>query len=290
MRNLREDVARNDAIELYTLLETPDDANGETVLLVSGMGSTSVTWSRALVDPLLHAGYAVVRFDLRDVGRSTRPPAMDVYTLVDLASDALAVLDHWSVDRAHILGRSMGGSIAIELALDAADRVHTLTLAYSSAALMPSDDGLPPPEDWVIEAGAEMMFAPPPRTPDERIERIVAEAELFAGTRHPFDADAARAEATAEVAHAPHAEHAHGIAIVSSSSRVPDLGRIQVPTLVLHGTADPVVPVAHGRLLAQRIPGARIIEYEGLGHEMPAAWCDEIVPEVLAHLGGRDAS
>ncbi len=290
MVELHEGVARNGDIEIFTTLASPPSSPSGAMLLVNGMGSTSVTWSRALVDPLLEAGIAVVRFDLRDVGRSTRLPSMTPYTLADLAADAIAVLDHWELSAAHVLGRSMGGSVCIEAALAAPERVTTLTLAYSSAALMPSDDGLPPPEDWVIDAAAEALFAPPPASDGERIERIVAESQRYAGTRHPFDVEAARAEAAAEVAHAPHGDHGHGVAVLSSPSRVGDLARIAVPTLVLHGTADPVVPIAHGRLLAARIPRARLVEFEGLGHEMPAAWCREIAPEVLRHIGAHRAA
>lgn len=288
---LQQGFAESGPLQIYTTIERSavSDRHLSPVLLINGSGSTSVMWSRALIDPLLESGHPVIRFDLRDIGRSSRVPSMETYTLEDLAADALAVLDHWDVDRAHFLGRSMGGAVALEAALAAPARVLSLTLVYSSGALAASEDGLPGPDDRVVGAMEAAMFEPPPRTAEERVARRVSEAELVAGTRHPFDRDSVRAEAEADVEHATHSDHGHSLAVANSISRTGDLARVGQLTLVLHGTSDPVVPIEHGRLLAERIPRATLVEYEGLGHEMPPAFCTEVASLVVEHLADATA-
>lgn len=280
---MRQGSARNGDIELFWLAEGPADA--PAVVLVNGAGSTAVMWCRELIDPLLEAGYQVVRFDNRDIGRSTRIAADQTYLIADLADDLAAVLDHLELERAHLLGRSMGGMTAMALAASQPARVASLVLVYTTPCLAdPAHHGLPGPQAWVLEAMAEEAFSPPPSTEAERVARRIAETRLYAGTRYDFDDAWARAEATADAAHAPFAETGHGAAVTASPSLAPELARINQPTLVLHGTADPIIDVEHGRFLAAALPNAELIEYEGLGHEMPPAFCAEIIDPLLALL------
>jgi pimeloyl-ACP methyl ester carboxylesterase len=129
---------------------------------------------------------------------------------------------------------------------------------------------------------AEAAAAPPPETDADRIAARVEEARLFTGSRYAFDEAWARAEAEADVAHAAHARPAHGLAVMRSPSAVEGLAAIACPTLVVHGTEDPIIDVTHGRFLARHIPGARLVELEGMSHEMPPAMCHEIIGDVLA--------
>lgn len=282
---MREGRASHGDIEIYTVAEGPVDA--PTVVLVNGAGSTAVMWCRELVEPLLAAGFCVIRYDNRDVGRSSVLPSSVGYRLGDMGDDLLAVLDHWNVSKANALGRSMGGAIVMEAALARPDRFDTLTLVYTSACLGdPGAAGLPGPHDWVIEVLSQSAFSPPPANAEERVALRVAETELFAGTRYPFDAGWAREEAEADVAHGPHAEAGHYGAVAVSPSLADRVATLAHPALVLHGDADPIVPVEHGRHLASLLPKARLHEYEGLGHEMPPAFCGEITPVLLAHLDG----
>lgn len=277
---MRTGTAHNGSVELHWVGEGAVDA--PTVVLVNGAGSTSVTWCRELIDPLLDAGHQVVRFDNRDVGRSTRLPPTAPYTVADMAADLVAVLDATTTDAAHVVGRSLGGAIALTAALDHADRVASLGLIYTSPCMAQArEHGLPGPQRRILEHMEEQAFAPPPASDDERVERAVAVSRVFAGDRYPFDERWARAEAEADAAHAPFAEPGHGVAVMASPSLVPRLGEIAQPALVLHGTADPIIDITHGRLLADRLRNATLLELDGLGHEMPPAFCAEIVPPLL---------
>jgi len=274
-------MAINGDIELHWIDEGPVD--GPVAVLVNGAGSTAVMWCRELIDPMIGAGMRVVRFDNRDVGRSTRVGLDVEYTVADLAGDLGAVLDHLDIDAGHLLGRSMGGMTVLAFAESRPERVASLTLIYTSPCLAePRLHGLPGPKRAVLEAMAEAAGSAPPESDEDRIAARVDEARLFAGSRYPFDETWAEAEAAADVAHAPHSQPAHGLAVMRSPSAVDGLASITCPTLVIHGTEDPIIDVAHGRFLAARITGARLVELEGLSHEMPPAMCDEIIDDVLA--------
>ena len=280
---MRTGTAPNGDVELYWIDEgTPSDP---AVVLVNGAGSTSVMWCRELIDPLLAAGYRVVRFDNRDVGRSTRVGHTVNYFISDLAADLGVVLDTLGVEAAHLVGRSMGGMINMSFSASHPHRVLTSTLIYTSPAFSDAvGHGLPGPKNFVIEAIADAAFAPRPTHDAERIERRVEETRLYSGTRYPFNEGWARAEAEADTAHAPYAEPSHAPAVMASPSLVPLLGSLTQPTLVLHGTADPIIDVAHGRFLDERLVNSSLIEYEGLGHEMPPAFCTEAVSPILSLL------
>lgn len=278
---MRTGVATNGNVELYWFDEGDPDAT--PVVFVNGAGSSAVMWCRELIDPLLDAGHRVIRFDNRDIGRSTRIPSDESYLITDLAADLGAVMDHLGVASAHLLGRSMGGMTIMQFAAANPQRVSSMTLIYTTPAFADADEhGLPGPQQHILDAMAEAAFEPAPKTDDERIERRVKDTQLYVGTRYPYDAEWVRREAEDEAAHAPHAEPGHGVAVMRSDSLVPVLGSLTQPTLVLHGTADPIIDVAHGRFLAQRLPNAAYVEYEGLGHEMPPPFCSEIVDPVLA--------
>ena len=183
---MRSGVAHNGEVELFWFDE--GDPTADAVVLVNGAGSTAVMWCRELIDPLLAAGLRVVRFDNRDVGRSTRMPADADYTIPDLADDLAAVLDDLGVATAHLLGRSMGGMTIMQFAATRPERVRTMTLIYTTPAFADAGDlGLPGPQEHVLEAMAEAAFEPPPTTDAERIERRVKDTHLYVGTRYPVD-------------------------------------------------------------------------------------------------------
>ena len=278
---MRSGVASNGDVDLFFFDEGEPSAT--PVVFVNGAGSPSVMWCRELIDPILDAGFRVVRFDNRDLGRSTRIPSDQSYVIADLADDVRAVMDHLAIDAAHLLGRSMGGMTVMQFAATHPERVMSMTLIYTTPAFADAGDhGLPGPQQHILDAMAEAAFDPPPKTDVERIERRVKDTQLYVGTRYPYDADWVRGEAEDEVAHAPYAEPAHGPAVMGSDSLVPALPSLTQPALVLHGAADPIIDVAHGRFLAGRLPNAAYVEYEGLGHEMPPPFCREIADPVLA--------
>lgn len=267
-------------LELWADRLGPSDA--EAVLLIAGADTPGFRWTPALVDRLLAAGYQVLRFDHRDCGRSTRFGADAAYRLDDLVADTIGLLDHFGIADAHVIGSSMGGMIAQLLALDHADRVRSLVLVASSPA--PGDDRLPGPLDEFVEAMTERLFAGPPSDDAGRIAWLVELDELLAGPAHPVEREARVALAAAEIATGWVAESGHGVAVHASPGRLDRLADITAPTMVVHGTADPVFPPAHGRALATGIDGAVLVEVEGLGHVVPDALIGDLWPVLLRHL------
>ena len=252
------------------------------VLLVSGADSHCTRWTSAFIQPLLDLGHRVVRYDHRDSGLSTKVPADVGYTLADLADDACAVMDEHGIVRAHVIGRSMGGMVGQVMALDHADRVATLTLLGSSPGL--GDESLPSAADWLVDQMAERLFAPPAVSHTERVAWIVELDEMFAGDRYPITTAERIRTASAEVERCWYPESGHGPAVNSSPSRLGRLAGISVPTLVVHGTADPVFPVEHAVALADGIPDAGLWLVEGLGHEVPDGLVPELLDRVREHL------
>ena len=280
------DTATPQGIELFSEVfdPAPDwSPRDPAVLLVSGADSHCTRWTPELIGPLVDHGLRVVRYDHRDCGLSTKVSSDVGYTLDDLADDALAVLDEHGIDQAHVVGRSMGGMVAQVLALDHPGRVNTLTLVSSTPGL--GDDRLPSAANWLVDRMAERLFAPPPTTPQQRAAWVVELDEMFAGTRYPVATGDRLRVAIDEVERYWYPESGHGPAVNSSSSRLDRLGEVAVPTLVVHGTADPVFPVEHALALADGIPGSELWLVEGLGHEFPDGLVPDLLPHLLAHLG-----
>jgi len=267
-------------VQLWADIQGP--AHGEAVVLLAGADSPGFRWTRSVVDPLIAAGYLVLRFDHRDCGRSTPFTSDDAYDLIDLAADTLGLLDHFGIVRAHLIGRSMGGMIAQVIGLQAPHRVLTLTLISTTPGA--GDDRLPEPSGEFVEQMIERIFE---GAPDDRAGRqrwIVELHRILSGTSHQFEEATQQALATAELDTGWVAETGHGVAVHSSASRLDRLSEIVAPTLIIHGTADPVYTPPHARALAEGIPGSVLVEVEGLGHEFPDALAGDIWPTVLLHL------
>ncbi len=277
MRDAATDAARGVAVpvgelSLWADLQGPDD--GDVVVLVAGADSPGFRWTPALVDRLLAEGHRVLRFDHRDCGRSTRFGADDPYLLDDLADDLLGLLDHFGISASHLIGRSMGAMVGQVVALRAPERVRSLTMFGSSPA--PGDERLGGPDEAFVEKMTARLFAGAPTDPGAQIDWLVELDELLHGPLYPFDRERQRALAAAEIATGWAVETGHGVAVHASPARLDRLAEITAPTLVVHGSADPVFPVAHGRALATGIDGAVLVEVEGLGHEVP----DELIEEL----------
>jgi len=289
MTNAAHDAARGSRIrvgEIDLWVDVDGPEGGDAVVLLAGADSPGFRWSRALVDPLIAAGYRVVRFDHRDCGRSTRLGASDAYLLDDLAGDVVGLLDELGIAAAHLIGRSMGGMVAQVLALDHAARVRSLSLFGTSPGV--GDDRLPGPDEDFVEKMTYRLFEGPPHDPDGQVVWLVQLAELMNGTLYPLNLETETGLARVEVETGWAAETGHGVAAFSSRSRMDRLAEIVAPTLVVHGSADVVLPIEHGRELAQGIPGAVYIEVDGLGHEVPDGLIDDMWPVLEHHL--REAS
>lgn len=273
------------AVELW--VDDEGSAGEEAVVLLGGSDAPGFRWSRALVDRLRGDGFRVVRFDHRDCGRSTRVAADSPYRLDDMVGDVLGLAGSLGIEAAHLVGYSMGGMIGQLLALDHAEFVRSLTLVGTSPA--PGDERLGGPDDAFVEAMTTRLFAGPPRDDEGRVRWIVELDELLAGSGYPADAEIRAERAAAEVATGWVAETGHGVAVHASPARLERLPEITAPTLVVHGSEDPVFPPAHGRALATRIDGAVLIEVDGLGHEVPDALIEELWPVLQVHLAASRA-
>lgn len=277
---LAERLIEANGVELCT--EAFGDPAGPPILLVMGIGASMLWWDERLCRMLADGGRLVLRYDHRDTGRSvTYQPGQPEYTGDDMVADAVGVLDAYSLSAAHVVGVSAGGALAQLLALDFADRVLSIVLISTSRAL-PGGRRLPPPtaEFTRFAATAEVDWT----DPESVIEYLVDYLRVLAGGRRPFDETAARELARRDV------ERARNFASAQNHDAIPDDGRtraplssIAVPTLVIHGTADPMFPVEHGEALAAEIPAARLLTLEGAGHGVDRADWETIVPAILEH-------
>jgi pimeloyl-ACP methyl ester carboxylesterase len=267
-------------VELCT--EPLGDPADPPVLLVMGIGASMLWWEEDFCLLLADGGRFVIRYDHRDTGRSvTYEPGRPEYTGSDLVADAAGVLDAYGIAAAHVVGVSAGGAFAQLLALGFPDRVLSLVLISTSRAL-PGGRTLPPPTEefarFATSAKADWSEA------QSVIEYLVDYSRVLAGGRRPFDETAARELARREV------ERARNFAAAQNHDAVPDdgsslgsLSSIAVPTLVIHGAADPMFPLEHGEALAHEIPDARLLTLADAGHGVDRADWEAIVRAILEH-------
>jgi pimeloyl-ACP methyl ester carboxylesterase len=251
------------------------------ILLVMGTGASMLWWDEGFCRMLSDGGRFVIRYDHRDTGRSvTYEAGRPGYTGADLVADAAAVLDAFEISAAHVVGASAGAALAQLLALDLPERVLSLVLVSTTFAVS-TDRGLPPPTDAFMRfAGAvELDWS----DSDSVVEYLVEYSRVLAG-RRPFDERALRELARRDVERARDfaAARNHDLLHGDERSHAP-LSSISAPTLVIHGTADPMFPIEHGEALADEIPGARLLRLEGAGHGVDPADHEVVVAAILEH-------
>jgi pimeloyl-ACP methyl ester carboxylesterase len=251
------------------------------VLLVMGAGASMDCWEDDFCARLAAGPRYVVRYDHRDTGQSTSyPPGAPGYTGDDLVADPIALLDVLGLGAAHVVGMSMGGALAQVMALDHGERVASLTLIATSPA--GPDDDLPPMTD-AGRAAFGALEEPDWSDRPAAIEYLTELSRALASRAHPFDEDATRALFARAVDRTTNVESSmknHHAAEGTDRWRE-RLGGLDVPTLVIHGSQDPVFPLGHGEALAREIPGAELLVLEGAGHELPRRDWDVVVPAIL---------
>ena len=267
----------------------PDDP---AVLLIMGAGGQAIIWPEDFCQGLAAGGRYVIRYDNRDTGQSSSVDfGINPYDVAALARDAIGVLDAHGIDRAHIVGASMGGMIAQAIAIDHQQRVRSLVSIMSTPlgrgfmALMNGESGaLPGPARRVTEA-LKTFASKIPQNDEERAEMTVAIARAIASGADPFDEVAVRALDTRLRARErnPGAATNHMLAVAASPDRTEALARIAAPTLVVHGNDDLSVPLEHGRATAAAIPGAELFVIEGMGHAIPIFARQRLVEAILTH-------
>ncbi|MFF8958534.1 alpha/beta fold hydrolase [Streptomyces sp. NPDC014894] len=270
-------------------------ADAPPLLLIMGAQASGLGWPDELVDTLA-ARHRVIRYDHRDTGRSTWAFDERPYPLARLADDALAVLDGHGVERAHVVGMSMGGSLAQLLIADRPERLLSATLvgtsALSTAPYIRPDGTRTPPEELpgIAPRLLEMWSRPVADLGLEaELERRVEHWRALGGDLLPFDADEARALERRIVEHTGHhtASTAHARADASGLDRTERLARTSVPTLVVSAPAEPVFPPPHPQHIAQAIRGARLVEIPGMGHALPRAVLAPLAAAILDHTLGH---
>ncbi len=273
-------------------------ASKPVVLLIMGLGMQLIAWPPEMVDALEKAGYRVVRFDNRDVGLSSHFDALGKpnllwaslkyklglvpaapYTLGDMAADAVGVLDALKIEQAHVVGVSMGGMIAQRVALAAPARTLSLTSIMSTSGAR----GLPQAAPEVVRV---LLSRPTGTSTTAVVEHTMRLFKAIGSPAYPAPEDEMRERVTAGVQRAFHPVGTlrQMLAIVADITRAALLSRITAPTLVVHGKADPLVPLACGEDTARRIPGARLVTIDGMGHDLPPEPVRQILGALIPHL------
>jgi pimeloyl-ACP methyl ester carboxylesterase len=284
--------------------ETFGNAADPAILLIMGLGGQLVLWPEPLCQALARGGYHVIRYDNRDVGLSAKIdsagkpdlskaglryffglPVRSGYGLDDMAADAVGLLDALNIRRAHVVGLSMGGMIGQILAANHAARLLSFTAIMTSSG----NRRLPQPS---LKLRLRLTRRPQLTDRESVVRHSMNTWKLIGSPGYPTpDAELrAMVERDQQRCLYPRGMARQTLAIMASPSRVPLLGRIAAPTLVIHGLADPLVPVAAGRELAQLIPGAKLELIEGMGHDLPAPLLPRIAGLILDHLKGASAA
>jgi len=273
------------AVELPTGIriayETFGDPSGEPLLLVMGLGGPMTWWHPDLCRTLAGRGFFVVRFDNRDVGRSSRVPGPvrlrrstvvraflgdarhAPYTLDDMADDAFGLLEHLGIERAHVAGVSMGGMIAQTMALARPHRVHSLVSIMSTTGSRRAG--------WQDPRLLPLLLAPVARTREEYVARAVRVWGSIASSVYPTSDDdvAARAAETWDRGYDPEGGARQTLAVLAQPDRTRDLGSLRMPVTIVHGLADKLVHPSGGRATARAVPGSELVLVPGMAHDLP---------------------
>ena len=272
--------------------ETFGDPADPALLLVMGLGAQLVDWPEEFCAQLAGRGFHVIRFDNRDAGRSTwfdelgQPDLAEIfggdlstvgYLLSDLAADAAGLLKALGVDRAHVVGASMGGMIAQQLAVDRPDLVASLCSVMSTTG--DRTIGHPTPE------AAAALLRPPATSREGAIAAAVATSRVIGSPGFVIAESELirRAELKYDRAFHPAGTQRQYAAIIASPDRTASLAGVTAPTLVVHGEADPLIDVSGGRATAAAVPGAELLIVPGMGHDLPSATWPQILDAIAAN-------
>jgi pimeloyl-ACP methyl ester carboxylesterase len=282
---MTERMVEANGVELCT--EPFGDPADPPILLIMGTGASMLWWEEGFCRRLADGGRFVIRYDHRDTGRSvTYEPGRPGYGGDDLVADVVGVLDAYELPAAHLVRVSAGGAFAQVAALHHPERVSSLVLISTTGAL-PGERELPPPSAefgrFVSTASVDYSDA------ESVVDYLVGYSRMLAGGRRPFAEAPMRSLVRRDI------ERARDFAAVQNHDVLPQgegaggtLSSITAPTLVVHGTADPMFPIEHGEALAGEIPGATLLRLEGAGHGLEQADWDTVAAAILAHTAASD--
>jgi pimeloyl-ACP methyl ester carboxylesterase len=293
-------IARANGIDLC--YEIFGDAGAEPMLLIMGLGAQMILWDDDFCRQLAARGFRVIRFDNRDIGKSShlsggkrltavellklrllKIPVAAPYKLRDMAEDVTGLMDVLGIKSAHLVGASMGGMIAQEIAISFPQRVRSLTSIMSTTG----NPKLPQP----TREAAAMLMAPPPATKEEYFARFAQTWKILRVGSFPEDEalDRSRAERIFERGLNPAGVGRQLRAVLASGSRKERLRQVRAPTLVIHGTVDPLVRPEGGKDTAASIPGAKLLMIEGMGHALPIPMWPQIIEAIDKHAHAASA-
>lgn len=292
-------IARANGIELcYDIF---GEADAEPLLLIMGLGGQMIEWREEFCQQLAARGFRVIRFDNRDIGKSRtmtggkrltpfellrlrlfRMPVSAPYKLIDMAKDTVGLMDALGIKSAHLAGLSMGGMIAQEIAISFPQRVRSLISIMSSTG----NPRIPPPRREAIA----VLTAPPPTTEAEYLARYLMNYKVLRAGSFPEDEalDAERAERAYQRGINPAGVNRQLRAVLASGSRKARLHSVTAPTLVIHGSADPMVHPVAAKDTASSIPGAKLLMIDGMGHALPIRFWPPIVDAIAKHAHGAE--
>jgi len=286
--------------EMVLEYEEIGDRTDPPVILIMGLGAQMTAWPDDFCRQLADRGHHVIRFDNRDIGMSTHldhhglpdiaaafvaalggNEVESPYSLTDMANDVVGLMDHLEIKDAHIIGGSMGGMIAQRFAIGHPGRTRSLTSIFSMPRFLPGEDAV---------VGA--LMAPDPGTRDGRIEAGVEAARLTSGDGFGFDEKLARRRVTESLDRSwhPDGQARQMVAILADGDRTEALRSLSVPTLVIHGTSDPLVIPEGGQETADAIPGAELVWIEGMGHELPEGAWPQILDPICTLIARAEAT
>jgi pimeloyl-ACP methyl ester carboxylesterase len=293
-------IARANGIDIcYEIFGEP---TAEPMLLIMGLGAQMVLWDDAFCEQLAARGFRVIRFDNRDIGQSgkltggkrlgavellklrfLKVPVAAPYKIIDMARDTTSLMDVLGIKSAHLVGASMGGMIAQEIAISFPQRVRSLTSIMSTTG----NPKVPPP----TKEAAAMLMAPPPTTKEEYFARFAQTWKILRVGSFPEDEalDPSRAARIFSRGLNPAGVGRQLRAILASGSRKERLRGVTAPTLVIHGTVDPLVHPMGGKDTAASIPGAKLLMVEGMGHAIPIPMWPQIIDAIDKHAHGAAA-
>ncbi|KUH81462.1 MULTISPECIES: alpha/beta hydrolase [unclassified Mycobacterium] len=293
----RDGTAKSGELDIH--YEDMGDPNDPAVLLIMGLGAQLLLWRKDFCEKLVNQGLRVIRYDNRDVGLSSKLPGRHSgapllprmlrslvglrspagYTLEDMADDAAALLDHLNIDRAHIVGASMGGMIAQVFAARHKPRTRTLAIIFSSN----NQALLPPPGPRHLLA---ILARPKDSSREAVIENAVRVSKIIGSPGYPATEERLRADAIEgyDRSYYPAGIARHFAAILGSGSLRHYDREITAPTVVLHGKADKLMRPYGGRAIAKAISNARLVLFDGMGHELPEPLWDDIIGELKTNF------